>query len=135
MALKFQPRAGQVVRCDFRGMIEPEMIKIRDVVVLAPHKQNRRLVSVIPLSTTAPIPPQPYHYLLSKDPRPDGTNMRDVWAKCDMVYTVSTERLEMHYTRTRRGGRESVKVVLPPVDFEAIQKRVAIALGLPHNGQ
>lgn len=135
MALKFQPRAGQVVRCDFRGMIEPEMIKIRDVVVLARHKHNSRLVSVIPLSTTAPKPPQPYHHLLSKDPSPDGTNMHDVWAKCDMVYTVSTERLEMHYTRTRRGDRESEKVFLPTVDFEAIKKCVAIALGLPHNGQ
>lgn len=135
MALKFQPRAGQVVRCDFRGMIEPEMVKLRDVVVLMPHKQNRKLVSVIPLSTTQPAPVQPYHHLLSKDPRPDGTAMRSVWAKCDMVYTVSTERLEMHYTRSRRGGRESVKVVLPPADFDAIRKCVAIALGLPHNGQ
>lgn len=133
MALKFQPRAGQVVWCDFRGMIEPEMIKPRDVVVIAPHKHNRRLVSVIPLSTTAPTPPQPYHHLLSKDPRPDGTNMHDVWAKCDMVYTVSIERLKMHYTRTRRSGRESEKIFLPTVDFEAIRKCVAIALGLPHN--
>ena len=25
MAIKFQPRIGAVVRCDFKGMIEPEM--------------------------------------------------------------------------------------------------------------
>lgn len=61
--------------------------------------------------------------------------MRDVWAKCDMVYTMSIERMEMHYTRTRRGGRESKKVNLPAADFDAIKKCVAIALGLPHNGK
>lgn len=133
MAIPYQPRAGAVVRCDFRGMIAPEMIKIRDVVVLMPHKQNRQLVTVVPLSTTAPTPPQPYHHELAKDPRPDGDTMHSVWAKCDMVYTVSLERLEMHYTRSRRGGRQSVRVQLPPDDFAAIRNCVAIALHLSDN--
>ena len=84
MTLLYQPRAGAVVRCDFRGMIEPEMVKLRDVVVLMPHKQNRQLVTVVPLSTTPPTPPQLYHHELTKDPRPDGDTMRSVWAKCDM---------------------------------------------------
>lgn len=133
MTLPFQPRAGAVVRCDFRGMIEPEMLKMRDVVVLAQHKQNARLVTVIPLSASAPERPQPYHHELPKDPRPDGDSMHPIWAKCDMVYTVSLERLEMHYTRTRRGGRQSVRVQLPPADFAAIRRCVAIALHLADN--
>lgn len=133
MALPYQPRTGAVVRCDFRGMIEPEMVKMRDVVVLMPHKQNRQLVTVVPLSTTAPTPPQTYHHELANDPRPDGDTMRSVWAKCDMIYTVSLERLDMHYTRSRRGGRQSVRVQLPPDDFAAIRRCVAIALHLTDN--
>lgn len=133
MSLQYQPRAGEVVRCDFHGMIEPEMVKKRDVVVLMPHKQNRQLVTVVPLSTTAPHPPQAYHHALSRDPRPDGGTMRSVWAKCDMLYTVSLERLEMHYTRSRRGGRQSVRISLPQDDFAAIRRCVAIALHLSDN--
>ena len=121
------------MRCDFRGMIEPEMVKMRDVVVIAPHKQNSKLVTVIPLSATAPSRPQPYHHQLPKDPRPDGDAMRPIWAKCDMIYTVSLERLEMHYTRSRRGGRQSIKVQLPKDDFAAIQHCIAFALNLADN--
>lgn len=131
--MQFQPRAGAVVRCDFRGMIAPEMLKMRDVVVLAPHKQNGKLVTIVPLSASAPKQPQPYHHQLPKDPRPDGDSMHPIWVKCDMIYTVSLERLEMHYTRTRRGGRNSVRVLLPPDDFEAIRRCVAIALNLTNN--
>ena len=133
MALPFQPRAGAVVRCDFRGMIKPEMLKMRDVVVLTQHKQNTRLVTVVPLSASAPERPQTYHHELSKDPRPDGDSMHPIWVKCDMVYTVSLERLEMHYTRTRRGGRESVRVQLSPTDFAVVRRCVAIALNLVDN--
>lgn len=89
------------------------MVKMRDVVVLSQHKQNSRLVTVVPLSASAPDRPQPYHHELPKDPRPDGDCMHPIWAKGDMVYTVSLERLEMHYTRTRRGGRQTVRVQLP----------------------
>ena len=134
MTIAFQPQAGAVVRCDFRGMIAPEMLKMRDVVVIAKHKQNAKLVTVVPLSASAPDRPQPYHHQLAADPRPDGDSMHPIWAKCDMVYTVSLERLEMHYTRTRRGGRQSVRVQLPPQDFDAIRRCVAIALHLADNG-
>ncbi|KAF1010253.1 MAG: hypothetical protein E5299_01722 [Burkholderia gladioli] len=56
--------------------------------------------------------------------------MRPILAKCDMVYTVSTARLDMHHTRTRRGGRQSIRVQLPPENFAAIRRCVAIALNL-----
>jgi len=114
-------------------MIEPEMVKMRDVVVIARHKQNQRLVTIVPLSAAQPKPPQPYHHELAQDPRPDGDAMHPIWAKCDMVYTVSLERLDMHHTRTRRGGRQSVRVQLAPADFMAIRRCVAIALDLSDN--
>lgn len=133
MALPFQPRVGSVIRCDFRGMIEPEMLKMRNVVVIAKHPRNPRLVTVVPLSASQPTRPEPYHYELPKDPRPNGDSMHPIWAKCDMIYTVSLERLEMHYTRTRRGGRQSVSVMLPPTDIAAIRQGVAAALHLSDN--
>ncbi|MDR3298698.1 MAG: type II toxin-antitoxin system PemK/MazF family toxin [Candidatus Accumulibacter sp.] len=89
MPIPFQPRAGAVVRCDFHGMIAPEMVKMRDVVVIARHKRNSKLVTVVPLSANQPNHPEPYLYELPKDPRPDGDSMRPIWAKGDMVYTVS----------------------------------------------
>lgn len=131
--MQYQPREGSVVRCDFRGMIEPEMVKVRDVVVLTKHKKNSKLVTVVPLSSTAPTHPQPYHYMLQKNPRPDGDPAIEVWAKCDMVYTVTLERLEMHYTRTRRGGRQVQQVLLHPNEFAAIRQCVAIGMGLANN--
>lgn len=134
MTIKFQPRVGTVVRCDFRGMIAPEMIKMRDVVVIAKHPHNSQLVTVVPLSATQPTVPTAYHYELPTDPRPDGDSMRPIWAKCDMIYTVSLERLEMHYTRTRRGGRVPQKIVLPASDIAAIHDCVARYLNLQHNG-
>ena len=133
MPLPFQPRQGAVVLCDFRGMIEPEMVKRREVVVIARHKHNGQLVTVVPLSATEPERPETYHYRLSKDPRPDGDPTKTIWAKCDMVYTLCLERLDMHYTRTRRGARQSVRVQLPPEDIAAIRLCVAAALQLTDN--
>jgi uncharacterized protein YifN (PemK superfamily) len=133
MALQFQPRLGAIVLCDFRGMIEPEMVKRRDVVVIARHPHNSQLVTVIPLSTTAPSRPEAYHHQLTKNPRPDGDQTATVWAKCDMLYTLCLERLDTHYTRTRRGGRQSLRIQLPSDDFAAIRRCVAVALNLIDN--
>ena len=111
------------------------MVKMRDVVVIARHRHNFRLVTVVPLSASQPAHLELYHHELTKDPRPGGDSMHPIWAKCDMVYTVSVERLELHYTRTRRGGRQSVRVQLPTEDFAAIRAGVAVALNLdsPYN--
>jgi uncharacterized protein YifN (PemK superfamily) len=114
-------------------MIAPEMVKQRDVVVVAKHPHNSQLVTVVPLSATAPSRIEKYHHRLSKNPRPDSDAEVEIWAKCDMVYTLCLERLDMHYTRTRRGGRQDVRVQLPPEDFAAIQRCLAIALNLSNN--
>lgn len=133
MAIKFQPRIGAVVRCDFKGMIEPEMVKMRDVVVVARHSRNQRLVTIVPLSASQPQRPEPYHYELPSDPRPESDSMRPIWAKCDMIYTLSIDRLEMHYTRTRRGGRQLAQVILSDADMAAIKKCIAYAINLTYH--
>lgn len=133
MALTYQPKIGQVVMCDFSGFIEPEMVKRREVVVIARSKQNSQLVTVVPLSATHPGVVQTHHHQLSKDPRPGGVPGTTVWAKCDMVTTVCLQRLDLPYTSSRRGKRESVRVLLPPQELEVIRSCVAAALGMTHN--
>lgn len=54
MPLQYQPKEGSVLICDFRGYEVPEMIKVRPVVVIRKHRTNSLLVTVVPLSTTAP---------------------------------------------------------------------------------
>jgi uncharacterized protein YifN (PemK superfamily) len=113
-------------------MIPPEMVKRRDVVVVARHPHNPKLVTVIPLSASQPDKVEAYHHQLTKDPRPDGDSMRAIWAKCDMLYTVSLERLDRHYLHSR-SGRQLVNVMLPDDEFMAIRRCVAIALNLVNN--
>lgn len=49
-----------------------------------------------------------------------------MWAKCDMLSTVSLARLD----RVKTGKRRYVTFDLPGADFEAIRDCVRIALGL-----
>jgi uncharacterized protein YifN (PemK superfamily) len=131
MALTYQPRLGAVLRCDFTSMgwMEPEMVKHRDVVVIARNRGNTKLVTVVPLSTTAPKKVETYHAQLSENPQPDGDPNTAVWAKCDMVYTVSIDRLDLYYKRTRR-GREGVIRILSHAEQQAIRDGVSAALDL-----
>lgn len=128
MPVLYQPKPGSVVICDFTGMKVPEMVKTRPVVVLTKHRHNNMLVTVVPLSTTEPSVIGPHHHELSKNPLPDEPAKR-VWAKCDMVYTLSIERMDRYKIRTRK-GRTYVAIELPDDDFQTIKKCVAAALGV-----
>lgn len=112
--------------CDFHGYVVPEMIKRRPVVVLARNRQNRQLVTVVPLSTTQPNPIEPHHHELARSPLPNAREVR-CWAKCDMVATVSLGRLD----RCKAGKGQYVVPELPVADLAAIRAAVAIALGVP----
>jgi uncharacterized protein YifN (PemK superfamily) len=125
MALAFQPRPGAVVMCDFRGNVVPEMVKVRPVVVVARNRKNRQLVTVVPLSTTAPDILESHHHELSVNPLP-GKEQIACWAKCDMIATVSLSRLD----RYKVAPRKYVAPELPKADFEAIKKAIMSALGL-----
>lgn len=64
------------------------------MVVISPNLPRRAgLVTVIPLSTTAPLPIEQYHYRLRGNPIP-GKEVGEIWAKCDLVTTVSLARLD-----------------------------------------
>ena len=129
MPLKFQPKAGSVVICDFHGFVTPEMVKKRPVVIIAKHKHNSQLVTVVPLSTTQPKPVAPYHHKLKENPLPDKPKDLATWAKCDMVVTVSLARLD----RYKVARREYVVPVVSAEELAAIRHCVGIALHIDKN--
>uniref|UniRef100_B0SVE5 Transcriptional modulator of MazE/toxin, MazF n=1 Tax=Caulobacter sp. (strain K31) TaxID=366602 RepID=B0SVE5_CAUSK len=127
MALLYQPRPNNVVMCDFAGFVVPEMIKVRPVVVIARNRKNRRLVTVAPLSTTAPDDLDEVHHEMSRNPSP-GREAVTCWAKCDMLATVSLARLD----RFKVGRGQYVVPNVVSHDFAAIRRAVAKALDLSH---
>ena len=100
MAITFHPQSGQILLCGFSmGFKEPEMVKSkRPIIVLTSPIQGRAdLVTIVPLSTTPPHPPQPYHYKIPKQSLPmlGKYQDNDSWVKGDMLYTVGFHRLEL----------------------------------------
>lgn len=126
MALSFQPKVGGVVMCHFDGFVEPEMVKKRPVVVIARNRGNNNLVTIVPLSTTEPEVMETHHYQLPKNPVP-AQRGKKCWAKCDMVATVSIERMD----RLKDGWNRVVPEVTA-ADLNAIRLCVVSALQLQH---
>ena len=123
---------GIVLMCDFSGFRVPEMVKTRMVVVLSPRRRRtgrgKVLYTVVPLSTVEPGQIEPYHHRMDPQSLPVSQRSpdKDSWAKCDMVNTVSSERLTV--PQSGGGIRETVSVT--QADFKAIRGGVAIALGM-----
>ncbi|OYQ17666.1 hypothetical protein B7L09_15190 [Pseudomonas mandelii] len=106
-----QPKEGSVLICDFRGYEVPEMIKVRPVVVIRKHKTNSLLVTVVPLSTTAPDRILDHHLELQSHLQGASPVC---WAKCDMVATVSLSRLDRIKSRDRHDvGTVTYQVTQP----------------------
>jgi len=119
--------------CQFDG-IAPEMVKVRPAIILARNRQNNQLVTVVPISTTAPKPAMPYHHQLTVNPVPPkpGQPVPLCWAKCDMVETVALHRLDrIKDGKNPDGSRRYVVPLLPAADIAAVQAGVKLALGLP----
>ncbi|HDS0920624.1 TPA: type II toxin-antitoxin system PemK/MazF family toxin [Pseudomonas putida] len=130
MPLKYQPKEATVLMCDFSGFRVPEMIKVRPVVVLRKHRQNHQLVTIIPLSTTAPDHVAKHHVELpSYLPGPALT----CWAKCDMIYTIAIARLDRCQIKSRHGGgREFLTFTMRPEHFAAVKAAVGFSLGFTY---
>ena len=129
MRLQFQPRPGTLWMCDFNtGFKPPEMVKKRPVVIIAPDgKSATGLCTVVPLSTVRPNQVRPFHHLMDPKSLPARLAGKESWAKCDMLYTVSLDRLSRV---TKRGGVEPATFRVLGEDLEAIRDGVLVALGL-----
>ena len=128
MPLRFHPKPGTVLICDYRtGFRSPEMVKRRPVVVISPRFRRRRdLCTVVPLSTKRPEPKELYHHRLTVNPVP-GMDA-PVWAKCDMLATVSMSRLD----RVKIGRRRYLTPFVSEHDLLGIRRSVLHALGMEH---
>jgi uncharacterized protein YifN (PemK superfamily) len=127
MPLRYQPKEGSVLICDFRGYEIPEMVKVRPVVVIRKHRTNSLLVTVVPLSTTAPDSLLGHHLELASHLQGASSTC---WAKCDMIATVSLSRLDRIKSRDRQGKRIYLISHLATDEFHAIKTAVRRALGL-----
>lgn len=133
MALTFHPKPGMVLMCDFNtGFVAPEMIKKRPVVVVSPRpRRSNQLCTIVPLSTTRPIPVEPYHHQMDPRSLPGKFAGKETWAKCDMLATVSLGRLDrVMVGKDRSGKRLYVAQLIVPEDFLAIKRGILAAIGL-----
>lgn len=134
MSLKFHPKTGSIVICDYgTGFKPPEMVKRRPAIVISPQLKSRNgLCTVVPLSTTKPMPVMPYHYLLRLNPTlPPPYNAEEQWVKGDMIATVGFHRLRLPFSgKAGDGKRAYIKRVIIGDDFRNIQKCVLNAIGL-----
>jgi mRNA interferase MazF len=125
MAINFYPTAGMVLICDFRDTVWPEICKIRPVVIVsASHLRRARLATVVPLSTTRPQPICAYHFLLRN--RPYVSAHDEVWAKCDLVTSVSHSRL----TRVRLSPERFVIGTVSDEELKLIRIAAALSFGI-----
>ncbi len=101
MPIVFHPNAGTLLVCDFSGMVEPEMVKFRPVIVVSPRlRQRTGLCTIVPLSTTVPTSIMPWHCKLVLDtPLSPKWEKTELWAKCDLLYTMRFERLDRFHVR------------------------------------
>ena len=127
MTLNFFPRAGQVYVCSFKGFKEMEMsAKPRPVVVVSPKLPYRsEVVTIVPISLTAPKHELPFCYRLSRNYHPDEPDDLPCWAKADMVMNLGRYRLSAFSA----GHRKYVYPELSAEDLSAVQNAILCGLG------
>jgi uncharacterized protein YifN (PemK superfamily) len=116
--------------CRFDGLVPPEMIKRREVVILSKNPNNSKLVTVVPLSTTQPLAISRSHVQIESNHLGNTIEHQKIWAKCDMIYTLSVSRLDFSYRKSRRKGRQALKYRLDETEMVAIKRAVAYSLML-----
>jgi uncharacterized protein YifN (PemK superfamily) len=134
MPIQFPVAPGTVLICDYSvGFRAPEMVKRRPAVVLSPRLRHREgLCTVVPLSTTPPGREVPYQCRIElAEALPEPFTEQFMWAKADMLATVSFGRLDLFRTKRGPDGRRRyLHPRLSPVAFHALKCAVLHGLGL-----
>lgn len=133
MPLKIHPNVGTIVQCLFEpGFKAPEMVKKRAVIVVSPRLRKRDgLCAVVPLSTTAPDVPMPYHYKIKiEPPLPAPYEAEEHWVKGDMVNTVGFHRLTPLYLGRENSKRKYIFPVISKEQLEIVRNCVREGLGI-----
>ncbi|HAD86504.1 MAG TPA: hypothetical protein DCG48_03995 [Rhodospirillaceae bacterium] len=134
MALRFHPKRGAVLVCNFdTGFEVPEMVKRRPVIVVSPrHRTRHGLCTVVPLSTTPPAQVCDYHCTVKLD-LPAPWRAPEMWVKADMVATVGFHRLDLIATkRGKDGKRRYLNIRMDDEQLANVQRAMLHGLGLSH---
>lgn len=131
MALPYLPHQGEILVCDFDDFaMGAEMVKRRPIVVASRHDTHRgKMCTVIPLSTTPPDPVKSWHHQMPHLKIAGWQANGVIWAKCDMLASVSIERLNKPYIRTRH-GRSFVTHKLDAQDMAAVMQCIRAYFGI-----
>jgi len=122
-----------VLICDYSsGFIFPEMVKKRPVIVISRRKKNNmQLCTVVPLSATKPMNIEKYHHKLKDYSLPQSLRSKETWVKCDMIATVSLQRLDRVLAgKSETGKRLYVSHKISTQDLQAILTCIIHWLGL-----
>ncbi len=133
MAIHYSPKAGSILLCDFDGYKIPEIVKRRPVIVVSPQDVHQTcLCTIVPISTTPPRPVRPYHYKIENLPPLDRHfTASTAWVKCDLVYTVSYERLFMFHDGKNASGKRLYKQIeVTPEQLKQIRVCILKSIGL-----
>lgn len=134
--LKFHPEPGTILICDYStGFRLPEMVKKRPVVTISPRLKRRDgLITVVPLSTTAPTTVCDHHCKISlRQTLPEPFDSGEMWVKADMLATVGFQRLDLVRTgRDPFGKRKYLTPQLEPAALQIVYQCVLHAIGLGH---
>jgi mRNA interferase MazF len=123
MPILFNPRRGQILMCDFKGFIPPEMQKIRHCIVVSPERRSGTCI-VVPLSTSSPKPEETHHYKIPRNAYQCLECGVDVWAKADMLTHAAFARLDRPKEHGKFASRQ-----LSPADLEGVINAVLAAIG------
>lgn len=128
--IRFAPRRGQILMCDFdMATVPPEMRKKRRVVILSPktlngpHGLRPGKCVVVPFSATVPHRILPCHI-----PFPVGSYASltiDVWAICEAIAHVSHARLDRVAV-----GSDFISEEMAEADVKRVVAGVSYALAL-----
>lgn len=134
MAINFYPKQGTILICEFSALnfVEPEMVKRRPVLTIAPSMKSRfELVTIVPLSTTIPNKIMPYHYFLTlNNPLPFPYDAPGMWVKGDMIYTFHFSRFNVPFRRDENGSKILDLREISEEELEKIKRCVLCGLGM-----
>jgi mRNA interferase MazF len=134
MPILSHPPQGCVVTVDYgQGFKVPEMTKKRLAIVLSPNIRARvSLVTIVPLSLTAPANILPFHCQFEVPfelPCEWGQSSR--WIKGDMINAVGFHRVDLlRLGKTENGKRKYQMQVISGAQMKDVRRCVLHGLGL-----
>lgn len=124
--INYTPKNGTILLCDYKGMVPPEMVKLRPVIFVT--SVSKRLGIIVPLSTTEPKIKMPWHceIRLSEDITEYFTATA-CWAKCDMSMAASFDRLSLPFLGKDHGRRVYKDMQISPDELFKVRTGICCA--------